>query len=574
MNTIARRADTVQQALGLATLTIVNIAIWGGSIQNAFVFDDLPNIIGNRWITDWRTVPEAFAHHAAGFDARFNTSYYRPLMHVFHAATYAAAGPVPWAFHLVNVLLHVAAVLCAYLLIGAMLRLWSDPSRFQFLPLIGALVFSVHPVHTEAVAWVAGITDLSYTVLGLGALAAYVRAFSDRSFAAVSAVLLLASMLSKEAGASVLVLMAWLEWIEARCRQSWSLRAAGTRLGPALVATAVYLVMRVTALGSFAPSAAQHPQSLGQTGITAAGLFARYLGLLAAPVELNVMRSIPPTSRLSEPIVLTGVAACIALLAIVVRFRRQPLALLPVAVMILPILPVLYTPAIESGGTVFGERYLYLPVLGVGCCVGLALEEGRRRFSWGWFASVAVMALLVLSGAATAVARTRVWADSLTLWTDAAMKSPNSAAAQEGFCFALYNARQLQEALRACEHAIALDSTRVDARINRATTLLALGRAQEALWELEAALSRRPDSPDALVIRGLACMVLGRTDEALASYGRALEVDPAFAEAHNDFGVALVRLGRTGEALVHFEEAVRIAPENADYQANLQACPR
>src|SRR6185369_14772203 len=116
---------------------------------------------------------------------------------------------------------------------------------------------------------------------------------------------------------------------------------------------------------------------------------------------------------------------------------------------------------------------------------------------------LALAAVLVLGGSAAVLARTPVWKDSLTLWTDAVSKSPDSAAAHENLCYALYTAGRFEEALASCARALALDPGRRDARINHATALLALGRAAEAREELAGL-----DVPQALVQRGLACMML------------------------------------------------------------------
>ena len=113
-----------------------------------------------------------------------------------------------------------------------MLVRWGDPARHPFPPLIAAIVLSVHPVHTdtEPVEWIAGITDLSYTAFGLLALIACMRAFRRVGFAPVAGALLLISLLCKETGAVILLLMILLEWFEARVGRSRAPRAPFVRL--------------------------------------------------------------------------------------------------------------------------------------------------------------------------------------------------------------------------------------------------------------------------------------------------------------------------------------------------------
>jgi tetratricopeptide (TPR) repeat protein len=562
-------ARPVPENVALIALTIV---VWSSTLRGGFVFDDLLNVLGNRWVTDWRLLPQAFAHNAAGFSPEFDTSFFRPLMHVFYAATYAVAGPRPWSFHLVNVLLHLAAVLLAYALSREVLRRWSEPARHPYLPIVTGIVFAVHPAHTEAVAWIAGITDLSYTVLGLAALLLYARGL-DRSRPALGAgLLLLLSLLCKETAAVFVLLMASMEIFERSRRRSWTIGVAVARLAPALVAAVVYLGMRLAALGAFAPSVAQHPHSAAELGATAATLFGLYVTQLVAPVHQHVLMAVPVQGAFSSTAAWRGILAAGALAVVFLRFRGRPLAVLALAVIVLPVLPVLWVPAIESGGSLFGERYLYLPVLGMAWCLAFAFEWARTRLLPERRAVVALGGALVIWSSATVIARTRVWHDSLSFWTAAAAESPRLAAAQEGLCFALYGANRFAEAVAACDRAIALEPARSDARVNRATALLALGRAGDAKRELDRALSIRPNAELAWINRGLACMMLGETEDALFSYRRALELAPDSAEAHNDLGVALVRLGRRSEGCPHLEQAVRLAPRNAEYRSNVSVC--
>jgi len=549
----------VRDRYATAGLAAFTVALWGGSLRNGLVYDDLVNVVGNRWIADWRVLGRAFTEHAAGFDPRYHTSFYRPMMHVLYAAVHAVAGVRPWAYHALNVSLHTAAVLLVCVLTRRLLARFGEPGRHRSLPLLAALVFSVHPVHTEPVLWVAGVTDLSFTVFGLGALLAYVR-----GRAAVAGALLLASLLCKETGATFFLLTLVLEW-SARREAAWTTGQAARRLTPGLAALMLYAALRFHALGSFAPSAREHARPAGELALTALGLFARYVGLLVAPVRLSVLRPIPAPGMLAA---IAGLALLAGFLALAFRWRRRPLRLLALGAVLLPLLPVLYVPAIESGQSVFGERYLYLPVLGVAWAVAWAFEEARQRLGRP-AVPLALATVLVAACSAAVLARTSVWRDSLSLWKDAVAQAPGSAAAHENLCFALYTAGRVEEALSACERALTLDPARLDARINHATALLALGRAEEARRELEGL-----DVPQALVQRGLACMVLGRHGEALASYERALTLDPGSAETHNDLGVALVRLGRPAEALPHLERAFALRPDNPEYRANLRACPR
>ncbi len=489
----------------LALLAVVNAIVWGRTLAGEFVFDDVPNIVENSWIRSPGGILHAFTSHAAGFDPGFTTSFYRPLMHVIYGLTLAIFGPRPWGFHLVNLAFHVAVTSVVYVLTREVFRRYAGGSDPGTGALVAALVFAVHPVHTEPVAWLAGITDLSCTLFGLLALFVLLRAGAGSWRAPVGAgVLLLAALLSKETGAVFLVLAAVLAWRRAREGGAAPRRALPVLVVSAAVAT-LYAVLRVVALGAFAPSARQHAHAFGTLVADAGALFGLYLRTLVVPYDLNVLRDVPVDRTLSDGAAVAGLLAAALVAAALWRLRRTPLPFLAGLVVVLPILPTLYVPAIESGESVFGERYLYLPVLGLAWIVAWAIAAvpapGPRR------AAYATLGVLLAAGAGMSFVHAGVWRTGLDLFGDAAAKSPRSAAAHEGLCYANLVAQRYGDAIAECRETLRLDPGRDAARVNLATAL-------------------------------------------------------------NELGVVLARSGRIDEARVSFAEAVRLAPGNAGFRAN------
>ena len=184
-------------------------AVFANTLWNGFVFDDMENIVQNRWIKDGRFLPEIFGSHAAGFDPKFSTSYYRPLMHVINMVIYHLCGLRPAGFHLVNVLLHAMVSVLVYRLVRELVeRDLSSRSGERFVPVMAGLLFATHPVHTESIAWLAGITDLSFGFFALLAFFFYVRADPRGTIGyALAGLLFFASALCKEPALMLLPLI-------------------------------------------------------------------------------------------------------------------------------------------------------------------------------------------------------------------------------------------------------------------------------------------------------------------------------------------------------------------------------
>lgn len=557
--------------LALAALAA---ACYANTLRLGFVFDDVQNILGNRWITGPRYLGEIFSSHVAGFDPRFGAGYYRPLMHVFDMVTLRLAGPAPWAFHLVNVLLHAAATALAYWLVRALWRRLETPSEPWMPAAAGALAaacFAVHPVHVEAVAWIAGITDLSFSVFFLAAFLAYLKTEGGGwGYAAAGPPLFLLATLCKEPALGLLPLLIVYEAARPHAgRRALREAVISWKLGGYALAAAVYLGLRVWALGGFAPGRRVVAMSAPSALLTSANLFVRYLAKLAWPFPLQAWYPFRPVSSVFSWPALVGLSGVAAVAWGLWRARHRPVLLVGAGLFILPLLPVLYVPSL--GESVFAERYLYLPALGGFMAVAAAAGWAARRGPASRIALTAVLAVALAGFAGTAVARSAVWRDDATLWSDAVAGNPDSVTARAYLCWALGNTGRYEEAVATCSLVVKLDARRTDARQSLAYALAQTGRLAEAAGQYEAVLNEKPSSVEALTGLGLVYMAEGRADQAVSAYREALRVRPADAEAHNDLGVALVGQGNVAEGLAHLEEAVRQRPLQAEYRANLEA---
>ena len=560
-------------ALPLA-LAALAAACYANTLRGGFVFDDVQNILENRWLADYRYLGQIFSSHAAGFDRGFTTSYYRPLMHVFNMLTLRLAGPMPWAFHLVNVLLHCAVTVLAYWIVRALWRRLEKPSEPWIAAAAGAMVaalFAVHPVHTEAVAWIAGITDLSFSAFFLAAFLVYLKAETGGwGYSVAGPVLFLLAALCKEPALSLFPLLVAYEALRPHSnRRVFPEAAVCWKLGGYALAAAVYVGLRVWALGGFAPGNRAVRMDATSTLLTAANLFVRYLAKLIWPFPLQAWYSFRPVSSVFSWPALIGLLGVTAIACGLWRLRHRPVLLVGASLFILPLLPVLYVPSVGEG--VFAERYLYLPSLGGFMVLAVPAIWAARRGPVSRAAVMVVLASTVGVFAGAAVVRDPVWHDDVSLWSDTVAKNPESATAHAYLCWALSGTGRYEQAIAICNRALQLDAHRTDARESLASALAQTGQLDEAARQYEVVLNQEPLSAEALTGLGLIYMAQGRADHAVEAYREALRVRPDDAEAHNDLGVALVRQGNVAEGIAHLEEAVRERPLQAEYRANLEA---
>jgi tetratricopeptide (TPR) repeat protein len=339
-----------------------------------------------------------------------------------------------------------------------------------------------------------------------------------------------------------------------------------------VVVSAAYIVARSLALGSVAPQTSTVSLSPGEYVLTASALLGRFLRAQVFPAELNFWHVFAPVKSLwslDAGLALLTVGIWAALLGWAVS-RRALVPAIGLTVAVLPLAPTLLLGSLNQGlENAFAERYVYLPSFGVVLLAGwavAALEPGRVRLARGLTAGLAALAIL---GAAVTVQRNPVWKDSLSLWGDAAAKSPGSGMANLNYGFALMSAGQTEDGRRHVQRGVALAPELVERRMRQAVSYARSGRSTDAILAFHNILVMDPRSAQAHYNLGVLHEERGEASEAVGEYLAAIALDPAAADAHNNVGILYFTAGDRDRAMTHLEEAVRLRPNDPAFQANL-----
>jgi protein O-mannosyl-transferase len=377
------------------------IAFWP-ALGGGFVWDD-HLLIGNN--AAWRSARGLW--HALGADF-WSTSlevgsqprYYRPLVSLAYYGEFQLFGLQPRGYHLVNVALHVACVLLAFVwLRGRLAR--AGLAHGELGALVGAALFALHPSRTEAVSWISGCTDLWMTAFALGALLC-VRSPRAGVRLGLAPLLAAAALLSKEAAVVLPVLLALDAWLLAapQTRRS-ELQAAGAVAGglvAALLLRSAFVSLPATSLAA----------ALQQPLPRVLSSFGHYLDAVLAPLTPTVLRGKVAMNAQGELVyeplsVLLGAfgfALCALLCALAPRRRALWPWLADAAWFVVALLPVLNLLPLELKALV-ADRYLYLPLLGLSALLARATAvlwaEARTavRALAGGAALVAALAFLI-----------------------------------------------------------------------------------------------------------------------------------------------------------------------------------
>jgi tetratricopeptide (TPR) repeat protein len=568
--------------IGSGVIAGVAAAAYADSFLGAFQFDDFPAIRDNNptllrlWPLPGPLWPPPGSLTVSG----------RPILNLSLALNHALSGFSPWSYHAGNLLIHVFAGLALF----GILRRSLHSVNFA---LAGALVWTVHPLQTEAVTYIVQRAESLMALFYLLTLYAFIRSIppagpdrqdgftppwgrgaaearQGRGWAALSVLACLLGMGTKEVmvSAPVAVFLYDRTFVAGSWRGTWRARK-GYYLG--LAATWIPLALLVASSGG----------NRGGTSGFNLGVYApqywfsqieavtRYLGLVFWPHPL-VFEYGPPTFSPWLSILLFGPLLLAAGVATVLGVARgRPWAFCAACCWM-----ILAPTSVMPGTIQFAVEYrMYLPLAAIIAALAGGAQAAAGR--WPRLARVrpvvwqAALAILVLALGGATARRNWDYRSDLALWSDSVAKRPASAKAQSNLGMALSTRGRTAEAIACYQLGLRLNPGLAETHYNLGLSYESLNRREEALAEFLAAARLDPKFAYAQSAAGRLLNSFGRPAEAEPLLRRAVATEPKMALAHGSLGVALVALGRTGEAIAEFQESLRLDPAQADVEFDL-----
>jgi tetratricopeptide (TPR) repeat protein len=537
--------DARRNAAILALLVLLPLLIFSRCVRFDFVWDDkLTNLCQNPRLK--KETLQAIAEF-----------WQRPYMGLYIPATYTTwallksfgglVGPSgtegfnPAVFHLANLVIHVANGLLVFLILRKLLRR-------DACACLGGLLFLLHPVQVESVAWVSELRGVQSTFFALLSVHQYLE-YRGQAFIAfysngvpngadasgsprrplfhyvASFLAFVLAVLSKPSATVLPLLLLVLDLCFVR-------QHSAKRLLPLIPWFLTSALASAATLRLQADSAVAASIPLWSRLVIFSDTFDFYLAKLLCPIALSAVYGRTPESALA------GTRACVSWIPLLLVLcgawslgKRYPAVLLSLTLFVVGYLPVsgLFPFQFQYYSTV-ADRYLYLAMLGPAFLLGwLGGQFGRSRSFW----LISGLALSLLSG--FSVARLPTWRDGLSLWRDVIAKRPDQDIGYHNLgCELFYRDRQ-----------------------------------QESYPYFLKALELNPDSAEGQLMAGLCLKDAGKYSDALERFLAAARLCPGYAKAHNHAGLTLMALGNPGTAVEQFTRAIRFAPGNAEYHRNL-----
>lgn len=539
---------------------------WGGVLIAVLVFTVFCRVILNgytNWDDDVNLTKNPFLHPPSlgglgSFWTHFYHFLYVPLVYSTYTLDMWLGGGKPWLPHLTNLVLHVFSALVVFRIA---LRLSRDRLAGAVIgATVGALVFAMHPIQVEAVAWLTGRKDVLSGLFSLLGILEYIqwRAPSGSSgrrrlHYALGLVCFGLSILAKPSAVALPLALISLDVWYFRI----PLKSSAAALWPWFCVSMVWTL--------FTMRAQPIPEELARSmpawfrPVVAADALVFYVRKLVFPVDFSPVYGRVPRVVMSSPwgyvslviITLAGAGVYYA------RNRWSAAA----GVFVSMLVPVLgFVPFLFQAYSTVADRYVYVSMLGVAIAVAWgvrALHECRiaiRRIGT-WAAGIVLVGLAGASFHQAAVWKATEKDPSISLWTHAVRFAPRIAGVHNNLGMAYLDAGQSAQAAEHFREALMLDPDHVDANTNLGNSLLRDGKTTEALEHFRRVLHAKPDFAEGHLNIANAFVMEGDYTRAIPEYKTALQLDSHLAAAHRGVGVAYMAAGSMAEA----EQELRVA---------------
>ncbi|MFH1037261.1 MAG: tetratricopeptide repeat protein, partial [PVC group bacterium] len=496
-------------------IALAGIAVYLTSLPGAFIWDDIHFIRNNVYLRSVAYLPRIVTGDvAAGSGETYN--YYRPLTTVTYLADYAAWGLNPAGYHVSSILFHVLAAVAVYFLLFLLYR-------DKLLAFIAGLLFVLHPIQTETVAYISGRPDSLAALCLLACFISYLKNLDSRhlSVSILTVFFYLLALLSRE---NSVVLPALILLYHVAFRKK--------------VAFPVFLVLATMAAGYVLLRALLMAPAVVPTALSERlpGFFASltgYLKLVFIPVDLHQEYGFV-LFRPDDPRVLGGVMIAAVFLLIAVRgCLRKPVSLVLFSIgwFFIGLGPV---SGIYPIKTYIAEHWLYLPSIGIFTLISAGYVRLLRSDRHRRPVLAAGTAVLLLYGLLTAH-QNGYFRDPLTFYERTLVYTPESAR--------MHN--------------------------NLGNIYFTRGRVEDAARSYREAMTLEPDYPNPYNNLGNIYYRSGEFDKAIPLFQHAIELNPWYAAAYNNLGIIYCRQGRAEEGIALLKRSAVINPRDPDTFYNL-----
>ena len=547
-------------------LAVVTVALYSPVTRHPFVnYDD------DRYVTE-----NVHVRHGLTADTltwaltSTEQANWHPLTWMSHALDYSLFRLNPAGHHLSSVVLHTLNVILLFLLLKwATDRLW--PSLFV------AVLFAVHPINVESVAWIAERKNVLCTFfffLTLWAYGWYVRKPDWKRYVAV-AVLFAAGLASKPMLITLPFVLLLLDyWPLRRVHEagvegnntwpaySWPRLATEKLLLLVLSAASAFITMRAQRAGGAVRTTAEFPFLVRVANAVYA--YSMYLWKMVWPARLAPFYPHPGYS-LARWQVLLATLTLLAITAVTLKFRTRRYLLVGWLWFLGTLVPVIGL--VQVGNAAMADRYAYIPLIGIFVMIAFGAADWAEKQQLGLWTAVPAAAILIAL-ALTAHRQIGYWQSNVGLWSHALAVTKNNFVAEDNLGGALILEGKEEQAYPHFVAAARINPRDPMSRSNLGTYYQTHNRISQAIEQYQAAIALTSDPglrAQTYANLGMAQQAIGEDDDARKSFNQSMRLNPLLPNSWLGIGLLARKQGKLQEAIDDLTYSIRLRPSAETY---------
>jgi tetratricopeptide (TPR) repeat protein len=531
-----------QQFSILAGVLLITGLVFSPMLGNHFTnWDDGALLVDN---------PDIYHNDPINFKNIFTKTYvgtYIPLTLLSFKLEHAIFQSTPFFYYLDNLLLHLGVVALIFF-VGQRFGLSVMSSG------LAALLFGIHPMHVESVAWISQRKDVLYSLFYLLAVLQYWNYLEQKKkrFYGWAFLFALLSILAKPMAYSLPLILLLCDW--------WKGRAFDWKI----VAEKVPFFVLIGALSLVTYSANAHvtPLNIFQVVLVWAWVFAFHLQKFFFPYPLLTVYGVPHPIMLGQPDFALAVAVCVALGIFLVAFRQRRWLILAIVFYAVSVALLVLSSIWDWGThTRVADRFMYLPSLGMCLALGAGYQylqtHTRYQRLISVFCTIIFLGLISLS-----VGQVCVWKNNVSLWSHVLQNDPANTLALQNRAAGYVEQGKYELAMKDLDHALSLAPKSAILYFCRADLLVKQGSLDQALIDLRRSLELNPDDAQTYYLRAGIYQQIGQSEKALEDYGAAIAKNQNFDRAFYNRAMIYDDLGKPDLALADYAQVIRINPQH------------
>ena len=552
-------------------IVLATIIVYGQIRTHDFIgYDD------DKYVTQNRFVSQGLSREGViwAFSST-HASNWHPVTWLSHMLDVELFGMNAGAHHLTNLFFHILNSLLLFTVFRKMTaRVWQSA--------IVALLFALHPLHVESVAWVAERKDVLSTFFWLLTIWSYARFARNPvmvRYLAVVGFFAIGLMAKPMVVTLPFVLLLLDYWPLNRFKAGQTNNHTGKPdLGLALLRL-VYEKIPLFVLAGLSCGvtfmAQKKGEALGLLDVhpltmreaNAVASYVKYIQKLIWPHDLAILYPYPEVITAGQVLAGWAVLGCITFLA--VRYcKRLPWLFVGWFWYVGTLVPVIGL--VQVGVQAMADRYTYIPFIGLFLILtwGAPLLIGKWHYKNIALSVITTVIFFVLI--TTTWTQVSYWKNSIRLFEHALRVTKLNYVIHNNLGFELVLQNQKDQAIKHYKQALRINPEFEQTHVNLGSVLFSQAKIEESFAYYQAVLKVRPEFARVHYNFGVLLLKIGRIDEAIVHFQETLRIKPGYAEAYNSLGAAMVSKKNIPEAIAHFKAALQIKPTLADARTNLK----